>query len=235
MSYSFQSFPHDYTEDEYMKDNVIMSDVLSTSVHKHYFKSDPLIKKNHCIIQAPDITNCSVVVVTGDDYPFVHIYHAPPGSFPNELDRPKLRGNIQEFIDEIQKIVTIFNENPKFEVNDINFMIIGEIVSKSRIDYMKESLQTIYDLSLDKIKMNTFEYSDIMEPNPYLETVITKTGCTFKCDMITITYSMNLDIYQVSGPSLYDKKQIHFINHRGNWTESKKILPKIKEYVGNYC
>jgi len=235
MSYSFKSFPHQQESDTFLKDHKILSDVLPTSIHEHYFKSDPLLKENHCIIQAPDITNCSVIVVTGDDYPFVHIYHAPPSSFPNEIDRPRLRGNVQEFIDEIRAIVTIFNENEKFEVNEIGFMIIGEIVSKSRIDYMKDKLQMIYDLSLDKVKMNTFEYSDIMKPNPYLETVITETGCSFKCDMITITYSMNLDMYQVSGPSIYDKKQIHFINHRGIWTESKKILPKIKDYVGNYC
>ena len=115
MSYSFKSFPHQQENDKFMKDHKILSDVLATSVHEHYFKSDPLLKENHCIIQAPDITNCSVIVVTGDDYPFVHIYHAPPSSFPNEIDRPRLRGNVikdyrQHRLDEIEAMEPIPEE-----------------------------------------------------------------------------------------------------------------------------
>ena len=57
-----------------------------------------------------------------------------------------------------QPTLAIFNENEKFEVNEIGFMIIGEIVSKSRIDYMKDKLQMIYGLSLDKIKYKNQRY-----------------------------------------------------------------------------
>jgi len=178
---------------------------ISKSEHKHFHKS------NHTLIEASDIINCSVIIVTSKNYPLVHLYRTVFPKIENSIFNPTM----EDFTEEIENTFL----NSELKINEIGFTIIGQTVSKKRIDYMRESLENIYDLPSDKIDVNIFEYSDIMNPDQTLRTVINNSKVSFQNNLLTIQYHIQYDIYQISGPS-HDKKEIHFINKNGLWLEN---------------
>jgi len=175
------------------------------SEQKHFLKS------KHTLIEASNIINCSVILIASKNYPLIHLFRT---DFP-KIETSIFHETIQDFISEVQKIT----DHSEFKLDEMGFTIIGQTVSKKTIDYMRESLENIYKLPSDKIIVNVFEYSDVMNPSSHLTTIVSGSKLSFQNNLLTFQYHILSDTYQISGPS-YDKKEIHFINKNGLWLEN---------------
>ena len=91
-----------------------------------------------------DITQCNCIVLTHKNYPFVHTFHATPGSFGKEIDNDEIgstQSDIQRFIDEFNLVFNYTIEaNKKNTEFKFDLYIIGHIINPKRHEYLINKL-----------------------------------------------------------------------------------------------
>jgi hypothetical protein len=217
-------------------DKPIKSHSIGTAEHKHFYRCDSKIAKAFGLIQFPSITSCHAIIITHKDYPFVHAYHAPPGCFPFENSAiARIKGDIKFFLDEIKNIKELFNIHPK----EMDIKIAGKELSSYRLNYLQDQIKNIFTISKENIIVFSLECSNKYITNNYIQNEIAigpnsefKTLSTYIL-VLTISYCVNINIFQVTGPPKKQKEKCHILQEDNVWQVLPFVfLPTIKNYIG---
>ena len=175
-----------------------------------YIASDTDTDTNTVILA--EIIDTTILLVKVN-HSHIHIFHSENDAFPNEATFPKLTGSTQSFISEISEI----NKNNKINKNNhIECFLIGNYITKKRIDYCKDQLNNIFQCKTTIIPL---EYGDILLPSNELIMYPTQRTCSFQTNKIQFRYDINSQLITVEGPSI-DKEITRFSYRSGIWTES---------------
>ena len=132
---------------------------ISMGIAKTFYKGDQKIKDNVCYAYFHDITDCNCIIVTHANYPFIHTFHATPGSFGKDIDGDEIanfRSDIKTFFDDFDKGFNFIVSSNKPDMNfELDLYIVGQYVHGTRVDYMLEKL-TSYD-SIKKVNPKIIE------------------------------------------------------------------------------
>lgn len=91
-----------------------------------------------------------VIVIKGDDYPYVHICTLSKVSFPGDTKCVLVSfSEVERFIDGVKS-------RSNKEVKNIDIILISERVTKNKVDYMKTQFPGA--------RVTTYEYEDILFP-----------------------------------------------------------------------
>ncbi|VVU94737.1 hypothetical protein CPAV1605_462 [seawater metagenome] len=234
-TYTFSSFSSTPEKISNTKQE-IKSQSIGTAQHKHFFKGDSKINNSLGLIQFPSITSCHAIIITHTDYPFVHAYHAPPGSFPLEnSSTARIKGDIELFINEIKYIKDFFKVNP----NEIDIKIAGKKITKYRLNYLQDQMENIFQISKENINLFSLECQDKYTTNDYIQYEI--NICPHKkikiqkpyILVLTISYCLNNNIFQITGPPKKSKEKCHILKDDNKWKAlSFVFLPTIQSYIG---
>jgi len=139
---------------------------ISMGIAKTFYKGDQKIKDNTCKIKDNifyayfnDITDCNCIIVTHKNYPFIHTFHATPGSFGKDIDGDEIasfRSDIKTFFDDFDKGFNFIVSSNKPDMNfELDLYIVGQYVHGTRVNHMLEKL-TSYD-SIKKVNPKIIE------------------------------------------------------------------------------
>ena len=199
---------------------------VETAKHKHFYKGDDRLKGTDGIIQFPAITDCSAIIISTSR--LVHAFHAPPGSFPDEIDKARIEGDIKSFLTEIKKINKLL-QMPEEKIVDI--FIIGKNIEYDRINYLQTRVSEIFNNTC--IRTTHLECGNIYHTDNYILSVfdINFKKSKTRIYMMTVTYWINYDTIHVNGPSL-DRKNLTYMGTNCNDIKkiSQQIIPNIPKY-----
>lgn len=97
------------------------------------------------------------LVIRSQQTPVVHVGLFDDNSFPEREKTLLSSFRIDEFLETIKKT----HETFKKEVTDVEVLMVSKVISKYKIDYIKEGLEQIYGENVGVI-MGNFEYEDII-------------------------------------------------------------------------
>ena len=242
-TYAFDTF-HDVDEKIAGIDKPLLAKNLVTAEQGHFYKGDPKFfqKDKHAIIQIPNITDCQGIVITDDSYRVVHAMHAPPGCFPEEDDSSaSTKGDIDVFLNEIDTISKHFKNNTEaWRPKKMSIFIAGKNVTNYRIAYLTKRVGEIFKISNDNILVRSFECLNIYNTSSWVTKDIGIIGSNWEEStksshkMITITFSMNWQQFQISGPGKKRAEEAYICGHQRDWSELiSNLFPNIKKYIDN--
>lgn len=132
------------------------------------------------------------LVIRSKQTPVVHVGLFDEDSFPRENRKTLLSSfRIDEFLETIKKT----HETFKKEVSDIEVLMVSKVISKYKIDYIKEGLEQIYGENVGVI-MGNFEYEDIIPEDSIKgeysiekgDMVVSSMKCQTCSSMTSLTY-----------------------------------------------
>jgi len=144
-----------------------------------------------------------IIVIRGDDHPYVHICSFPKVSFPGDTECGLVSfSEVEEFIDGVKSKSN--KEVKNKEVKNLDVILISERVTKNKVDHMKSNFEGV--------SVTTYEYEDILFPF---------TDYSINGEKrIMMMYDHNSGIISLSGSAnkKMDIKSIHnYVS--GNWFE----------------
>ena len=139
-----------------------------------------------------------IIVIKGDDYPYVHICSLSRMSFPGDTKCGLVSfSEVEEFINEVK------SKSSK-GVKNLDIILISERVTKNKVDHMKNQFPGV--------RVTTYEYEDLLFPF---------TDYSFNNEKrVMMMYDHTSGIISLSG-SANKKMDIRSIHNyvSGNWFE----------------
>jgi hypothetical protein len=228
------------------KDTIVS--YLSTNQQGHYYRGDPKIEKGkkNAVVQVGGITECAAVFIYHNSWPMVHVYHAPPGSFPGEdSSDATVQGNIdRDFFTKLSSYVEKWTTPGKGCVipTGMNIGIVSKSIGSSRQKYLSKRVQEIFfptdntpasaDEEKEKINIISFDCFGVYSPDCFLQTTISidnwKSIDEKVNNQIVVSFSLNLQVIQV----LCKSNEPIFAYFQNKWIEIQKaVIPTIMKYV----
>lgn len=146
-----------------------------------------------------------IIVIKGDDYPYVHICSLSRMSFPGDTNCRLVS------FSEVDKFISEVKSKSSKRVKNLDIILISERVTKNKVDHMKSQFPGV--------RVTTYEYEDLLFPF---------TNYSFNSEKrVMMMYDHTSGIISLSGSAnkKIDIKSIHnYVS--GNWfeeTESNAI------------
>lgn len=146
-----------------------------------------------------------IIVIKGDDYPYVHICSLSRMSFPGDTNCRLVS------FSEVDKFISEVKSKSSKRVKNLDIILISERVTKNKVDHMKSQFPGV--------RVTTYEYEDLLFP-------FTNYGFNSE-KRVMMMYDHTSGIISLSGSAnkKIDIKSIHnYVS--GNWfeeTESNAI------------
>ena len=91
-----------------------------------------------------------IIVIKGDDYPYVHICSLSRMSFPGDTNCRLVS------FSEVDKFISEVKSKSSKRVKNLDIILISEIVTKNKVDHMKSQFPGV--------RVTTYEYEDLLFP-----------------------------------------------------------------------
>ena len=91
-----------------------------------------------------------IIVIKGDDYPYVHICSLSRMSFPGDTNCRLVS------FSEVDKFISEVKSKSSKRVKNLDIILISERVTKNKVDHMKSQFPGV--------RVTTYEYEDLLFP-----------------------------------------------------------------------